>query len=97
MRLREIWRDDFNFSYFLNRLIENQKREVVNKEKGDVRQILKSQAFTHFGLTPTALVFYTDFHFIYGRRSIYVPYDEIDTFIEDKTLSQYVKKVLGHG
>ncbi len=97
VRLREIWRDDFNFSYFLNRLIENQKREVVNKEKGDVRQILKSQAFTHFGLTPTALVFYTDFHFIYGRRSIYVPYDEIDTFIEDKTLSQYVKKVLGHG
>ncbi len=97
VKLREIWKDDFNFSYFLKSLIENQKKEVVNKEKGEVRQILKGQPFSHFGLTPTAMVFFTDFHFIYGRRSIYVPYDEIDSFIEDKTLSQFIKNVLEHG
>ncbi len=97
VKLREIWKDDFNFSYFLKSLIENQKREVVKGEKGAVKQILKEQTFAHFGLTPNAIVFYTDFHFVYGRRSIYVPYEEIDTFIEDKTLSQYIEKVLRDG
>ena len=92
LKLREIWNDDFNFSYFLKSLIENQKREILSSEKGEIRQLLKDQPFSHFGLTPEAMVFYTDFHFVYGRRSIYVPYDEIHTFIDDKTLSQYIRK-----
>ncbi len=90
-KIREIWRKDFNFSYFLKSLLENQKRAIIAKEGSIIRKLLKDVPFTYYNLTEQGIVFFTDYNFIYGRRHILIPYDEISGFIDDKSLSNFIK------
>lgn len=91
-KIREIWRKDFNFSYFLKSLLENQKRAIIAKEAPVIRKLLKGTPFSYFNLTEQGIVFFTDYNFIYGRRHILIPYDEISGFIDDKSLSNFIKE-----
>lgn len=90
-KIREIWRKDFNFSYFLKSLLENQKRVILAKEPSVIRKLLKDTPFTYYNLTEQGIVFFTDYNFIYGRRHILIPYEEISGFIDDKSLSNFIK------
>ncbi len=91
-KIREIWRKDFNFSYFLKSLLENQKRAIVAKEAPVIRRLLKDTPFSYYNLTEQGIVFFTDYNFIYGRRHILIPYEEISGFIDDKSLSNFIKE-----
>ena len=91
-KIREIWKKDFNFSYFLKSLLENQKRAIIAKETPVVRKLLKDVSFSYYNLTEQGIVFFTDYNFIYGRRHILIPYDEISGFIDDKSLSNFIKE-----
>ncbi len=90
-KIREIWRKDFNFSYFLKSLLENQKRRLVAKELPVIRKLLKDTPFSHYNLAAQGIVFFTDYNFVYGRRHILIPYEEISGFIDNKSLSNFIK------
>jgi|GEM_PF-2362302 len=88
--LRNIWRKDFNYSYFLKSIIENKKRALIQKEEALVKKMLKDTPFSHFNISSKGMVFFTDHNFVYGRRHILVPFDEITGFISDRSLSNLI-------
>ncbi len=90
--LRDFWKKEFNFTYFLKSFLENKKRELLLKEDPYVKRMLKDVPFNHYNLTAKGLVFFTDYNFVYGRRSILISYDEIMSFIDNKSLGNFLNK-----
>ena len=93
-RLKDIWKSDFDFLFYLSTKINNEKRRIISDEVTPVRRILKDDPFGHFNLSSSGLVFFTEHNFIYGRKSILIPYNEIQNFIGDKSLSSLIKQKL---
>ena len=89
-RIQDIWENDFDYRFFLTRAIENKKRGILNSEDPIIRSVLKDEPFTHFVLSFNGIVFFTDYHSIYGRRSVLLPYREIEGFIKDKSLRNFI-------
>ncbi len=89
-KLKDIWEKDFDFLYYLKTVIENKKRRVILKEDLLIRNILRDDPFTHFNFTTSGIIFFTDYNLIYGRRSINIPYSEIEGFIDNKSLSNLI-------
>lgn len=91
-RIKDIFRKDFNFSFFLKSYIDKQKRNILYKEESIIKELIKGEPFSHYNFSPSGLVFFTDFNTIFGRRHILIPFEEIESFIGDKTITNYLKK-----
>lgn len=90
--IREIWKKDFNFSYYLKSAIKDKKRKILKKENGVSKRLVEETAFNHYVLQPNGILFFTDHNTFFGRRSILLPFDEIGGFIENKTIQNFLKR-----
>lgn len=89
--LRKIWEKDFDFAFFLKKNIEQKKRELLKGEEAIVKKMLKKDKFQHFGISSRGIVFYTDFSYVYGRRHILIPFDEVENYIDEKAITNLLK------
>lgn len=89
--LRKIWEKDFDFAFFLRKNIEQKKRALLKGEEAIIKKMLKEDKFQHFGISSRGIVFYTDFSFMYGRRQILIPFDEIEHYINEKAITNLLK------
>jgi len=91
-KIKDIFKKDFDYPYFLKSNISKQKRNLLYKEQGVVKGLINEEPFTHMVFSPSGLIFFTDFNSIYGRRHIVIPFEEIKSFIGDKSISKYIQK-----
>lgn len=91
-KLGDFFKKDFDYSFFLKRYLEKKKRSLIYREKKIIRDLLEDEHFTHYALTPAGIAFFTDFNVVFGRRHMMVPYEEIESFIDNKALKNYIKK-----
>lgn len=91
-QLRDIFKKDFDWPFFLKTYLEKQKRNIAYKEQHIVKKLIQEEPFSHMILTPSGLVFFTDFNTIFGRRHIVIPFDEILSFLDDKSIVKYIQK-----
>jgi len=91
-RMKDFFKNDFDYPFFLKSFIEKKKRLLLYKEDSVIKEMIRPAPFSHYVLAPGGIIFFTDFNTIYGRRNILIPYDEIRSFINDKTLSNYINK-----
>lgn len=90
--LSKIFKKSFNYSFFLKQYI-NQKKD---KMKGLMSPLesswLKASAFNQYVLTQSGLKFFNDYNTVFGRKSFTIPYHEISSSIQQKSIAQYIKK-----
>ena len=91
-RLKDFFKNDFDYPFFIKSVISKQKRLLINKEDRIVRDILNNEPFGHYVLSSEGLVFFSDFNTIYGRRHILIPFNEMKSFIKDDAISNYINK-----
>ena len=90
--LKDIFESDFDYPFFLKKFLEKKKRGMILKEPRLIKKMLENERFRHRLLVPEGLIFMTDFNVIFGRRHILVPFNEIESFVGNKSLSSYLKK-----
>jgi len=88
----DLLRSDFDYAFFLEQFLNKKKKQSLNEEDYIIRNALKKKHFKHYVLNQNGIVFFTDFNILFGRRSILVPYTEIQGFVDNKTVSNYFKK-----
>lgn len=88
----DIFRKDFDYAYFLTNHLKSIKREQLSKENRSIQKVIEAEDYKHYTLTPEGLLFFTDFNVIFGRRKVLVSYDEIQDYIDNKTIENYLKK-----
>lgn len=93
IRLNDVFENDFDYAFFLKKYLESEKRKLIYQEDKVLKEVLKNENFGHYAFTPHGLVFFTEFNTLFGRRNMYVPYNEISSFVRDKTLSSYISKL----
>ncbi len=91
-RLNDIFEKNFDYAFFLERYLEKVKRGRMINEHRMVQSVLKKEDYSHLILAPEGLIFFTDFHVLYGRRHILVPYEEVRNSINNKAIQNYLKK-----
>lgn len=91
-QLKDIFRKDFDYPFFLNATINKSKRNLLYKEDPMLKPLIEKQPFSHMVLSPSGLVFFTDFNTIYGRRQVVVPFDDLKSFLSDKSIIKYIEK-----
>ena len=92
IQIKDIFKSDFDYPYFLKTNVNKQKRNLIYKEQGVVKKLLRDAPFSHMVLSPSGLVFFTDFNSIYGRRHMVIPFEELKSFVGDRTISKYIQK-----
>ena len=92
MCIRDSLRSDFDYAFFLEQFLKKEKKQSLSDEDYIIRNALKKKHFKHYVLNQNGIVFFTDFNILFGRRSILVPYTEIQGFVDNKTVSNYFKK-----
>ncbi len=90
--LADIFKKEFDYPFFLKTYIEKKKRSGSRKEDSMVREMVKDENYTHFVIDHDGLIFFTEFHALYGRRSIKIPFTEVKGFIKHKTLESFIKR-----
>ena len=88
--IREIWKKDFNFSFFLQSLIKDEARKNLQKEDAFTRRLMDDITFSYFNFTMNELLIFTEFNLLYGRRVIAVPYESIASFIDHKAIQNLI-------
>ena len=88
----DLLRSDFDYAFFLEQFLKKEKKQSLSDEDYIIRNALKKKHFKHYVLNQNGIVFFTDFNILFGRRSILVPYTEIQGFVDNKTVSNYFKK-----
>ncbi|MFT4566310.1 MAG: hypothetical protein ACI9FN_001265 [Saprospiraceae bacterium] len=90
--LKDVFKRDFDYPYFLKTYINKQKRNLLYKEQGVAKQLISEEPFSHMVFSPSGLIFFTDFNTIFGRRHIVIPFEEIKSFIGSRSISKYIQK-----
>ncbi len=92
--LKDIFKRDFDYAFFLNRYLEKSKKNLSLSEPRPLRSMVEKANYTHFVLSPSGLVFFTEFNIFFGRRKIIVPYTLIESFIDNASIESYFSKNL---
>ena len=88
--IRKVWERDFNFSFFLSNLINEESRKLLNKEDAYTRSLMSDITFSHINFSPRGLVIFSDYNLLYGRRKIQVPFTDIAPFIKNKAIKKLI-------
>ena len=91
-KVNDLLRSDFDYAFFLEQFLKKEKQKGLREEDSLIRSALKQKHFKHYVLTHQGIVFFTDFNTLFGRRSILVPYQEFQGFVDNKNISNYFKK-----
>jgi len=90
--IADLLRSDFDYAFFLEQYLKKEKKQSLSDEEHIIRNALKKKHFKHYVLSHKGIVFFTDFNTLFGRRSILVPYKEIQGFVDNKTVANYFNK-----
>ncbi len=90
--VKDIFKNDYNYPYFLKSYIARQKRKLAYNESGVLKTLIVEASYKHMLLSPLGIIYFTDFNTLYGRRHILLPFDKIESFIGDKRLHKLVNK-----
>lgn len=88
----DLLRSDFDYAFFLEQFLKKEKKESLREEDFIIRSALKQKHYKHYVLTHQGIVFFTEFNTLFGRRSILVPYEQFQGFVDNKNISNYFKK-----
>ncbi len=88
----DLLRSDFDYAFFLEQYLKKEKNQSLKAEDQIIRSALKRNHFKHYVLTHQGIVFFTEFNTLFGRRSILVPYQEIQGFVDNKNINNYFNK-----
>jgi hypothetical protein len=91
-QIQDLFKKNFDYSFFIEKYVEKIKRGRLIKENRLVQTLLKKEDFKHYVLAPEGILFFTDFHVVFGRRHILVPFEELISSIDNKALENYLKK-----
>lgn len=91
-QIQDLFKKNFDYSFFIEKYVEKIKRGRLIKENRLVQNLLKKEDYKHYVLAPEGILFFTDFHVVYGRRHILVPFEELNSSIDNKALENYLKK-----
>ena len=92
-KLEDLFKKNFDYHFFFEKYLEKIKRGRLIKENRLVQNLLKEEEYQHYVWTPQGILFFTDFHFVYGRRHILVPFEEFLGSIDNRTLESCIKKL----
>lgn len=90
--LRDIFKKEFDYPFFLRTFLKNEKRRMFFMEDPVVKAALNQDPFTHMVLGSGGLLFFTDFNVLYGRKYLTVPYSEIKGFLSHKILEGFIRR-----
>lgn len=90
-RIGDLFDKGFDYSFFIEKYIASAQQKALRQEPRMVKNLLKKSQHRHFVLTPEGLLCFTDFHVIYGRRYVLIPYSEIRSALGNKSVERYVK------
>lgn len=91
-KIEDLFKRDFDYAFFLKGYITKAKRGDLSKENRSIQQLIKEADYKHYVLTPEGILFFTDFNVVYGRREILIPYEEINNYLDNKNVENYLKK-----
>ena len=91
-KIGDILRSDFDYAFFLDQYLGKIKRGRMIKEESQVQSALKKENYKHYVLSNDGILFFTDFNTLFGRRSILVPFTELEGLINNKTIKNFIKK-----
>lgn len=82
LMLGDIFKRDFDYQVFIQKMIgeEIRKNPYYQNDRG-FRDWIKTESFKHFTINGNGLAFFTDFHIVYGRQKIVVPYKKLKSNI----------------
>ena len=81
--LEDLFKKGFDYRIFLKKYAAEQiLRLPIYKRDKDFRNWVKDQKFEHFTIGKTGISLYTDFHIIYGRQQVFIPYKKIKSNIK---------------
>lgn len=90
--LDDLFKKNFNYSFFLKQYINQKKKDMV----GLVSQLeavwLDNEKFTYYVLTPGGFKFFSNHNTIFGRKSFHIPYYEVESSLDNRSLVNYLKK-----
>ena len=82
VELAALFKKGFNYQLFIKKQVaEEIIKLAIYKRDEDFRNWIKNQTFTNFTLGKDGISFYSDFHIIYGRQRIMIPYKKIKSNI----------------
>lgn len=78
IELPTIFKKGFNYQLFIKKYIAQEIiKSPIYKNNTDFRNWIKDEQFTFFTLGKEGITFYTEFHIIYDRQQVTIPYKKL--------------------
>lgn len=86
IELATLFKKGFNYKQFIKKQVAAEiiKLPIYKRDEG-FRNWIKNQTFTYFTLGKEGISFYSDFHIIYDRQRIMIPYKKLKSNIRKNT------------
>jgi hypothetical protein len=91
--LADLFRSGYDYPFFIRTYLENQKRKQGIGQNRLTREYLNNLSYSHYVLTDKGLLFLSDFNMLFGRRSILIPFTEFSSFLDNKSVMNFAKRV----
>lgn len=82
IELKDIFKKGFNYQSFVKKYISEEiKKEAIYKHDAEFRKWITIEEFPFFTIGKDGISFFTEFHFIYGRQRVLIPYKKMKSNI----------------
>lgn len=93
INLQEIFEKNTDYKSVLTSLIDSTKKTIFTKEQDRIKKFIFEDPFNYWNLLPNGICFYSEFHSIYGRFKILIPYRSLDLHLRKNSI---IKKFIQH-
>ena len=91
--LADLFKSGYDYPFFTRSYLENQKRKQGIGQNRLTREYLNNLSYSHYVLTDKGLLYISDFNMLFGRRSILIPFTEFSSFLDNKSVINFAKRV----
>lgn len=89
--LENLFKEDFDYSNFLNRFVDNEVRKRPFYGDGYYEVWVTTQKFNYFTFRKEGLLLSTSFNGIYGEQQVIVPYEVLIPHLRDASIIEMIK------
>lgn len=84
----DIFQEDFDYQKYVKKYLRNRLLQHKLSKDDDFRKWLDGQTFNVFSFRREGIYFATDFHPIYGRQEVTIPYKKLKPFLVKNHITQ---------